>query len=118
MFRWSVDWAQTHRLEEGFVVTDAMRESVFQKFEEAGTGVDRSLFDRSLHYIDYLIAGELSGAAFGEKAQLLSRALRDAQVEVAIDLLKEAESPAALLVIAKEEAEARAAERASGGGHE
>ena len=118
VFRWSVDWAQTHRPEEGFVVTDAMRESVFQKFEEAGTGVDRALFNRSLHYIDYLIAGELSGAAFGEKAQLLSRARRDAQVEVAIDLLKEAESPAALLVIAKEAAEARAAERASGGGHE
>lgn len=117
VFRWAVDWAQSHRLKEGFVVTDAMRESVFQKFEEAGTGVDRSLFDRSLHYIDYLIAGELSGAAFGEKAQLLSRALRDAQVEVAIDLLKEAESPAALLVIAKEEAEARAAGRVSGGGH-
>jgi len=117
VFRWAVDWAQNHRLKEGFVVTDAMRESVFQKFEEAGTGVERSLFYRSLHYIDYLIAGELSGAAFGEKAQLLSRSLRDAQVEVAINLLKEAKSPAALLVIAKEEAEARAAERVSGGGH-
>ena len=90
---------------------------MFQKFEEADTGVGRALFDRSLHYIDYLIAVELSGAAFGEKAQLLSRSLRDAQVEVAVDLLQQAESPAALLVIAEREAEARAAGRASGGGH-
>ena len=118
VFRWAVDWAQNHQLKEGFVVTDAMRGSVFQQFDEADAGVDRALFNRSLHYIDYLIAGELSGAAFGEKAQLLSRSLRDAQVEVAVDLLKEAESPAALLVIAKEEAEARAAGRVSGGGRE
>jgi carboxyl-terminal processing protease len=118
VFRWAVDWAQNHQLKKGFVVTDAMRGSVFQQFDEADAGVDRALFNRSLHYIDYLIAGELSGAAFGEKAQLLSRSLRDAQVEVAVDLLKEAESPAALLVIAKEEAEARAAGRVSGGGRE
>jgi len=117
VFRWAVDWAQNHRVKAGFIVSDEMRESVFRQFEEADTGVDRALFNRSLNYIDYLIAGELSGAAFGEKAQLLSRSLRDAQVKVAVDLLKEAESPAALLMIAKEEAEARAAERVSGGGH-
>lgn len=116
VFRWAVKWAQDHELSEGFRVTDPMRQGVWEAFAETEAELDRGLFDRSENYIDWLIADELAGAEFGEVPQLRSRALRDSQVKVAVDLLRRADSPAALLAIAIREAEQRASGGASGGG--
>jgi len=107
VFRWAVEWAQNHDLAPEFKVTDAMRDAVFAKLQESEAGIDRDLFDQSGHYLDWLIAIELSGAEFGEIPQIRSRALRDAQVKVAVDLLRQADSPAALLAVAAREAAAR-----------
>ena len=115
VFRWAVEYAREHDFGEGFSVTQAMREEVWSALMAAGAEVERELFDRSRTYVDWLIADELAGAEFGEVPQLKSRAMRDAQVQMAIELLREADSPEALLAVAARAAEERAAEGASGG---
>ena len=110
VFRWAVEYSNEHDFNEGFSVTQAMREEVWTALVDAGAEVERELFDQSLTYVDWLIADELAGAEFGEVPQLRSRAVRDAQIEVAMDLLREADSPEALLTVAARAAEERSAE--------
>jgi len=107
VFRWAVEWAGEHEIRPGFRVTEAMRDGVFGKLESEGAGVERSLFDQSTRYIDWLIGVELSGAALGENEQLKRRAEQDGRVAVAMDLLRRADTPEALLAVAAAEAEAR-----------
>ncbi|MCG8467417.1 MAG: hypothetical protein MJB57_04315, partial [Gemmatimonadetes bacterium] len=115
VFRWAVEWSQNNDPAEGFSVTPEMRNAVYQKLVEAEAGVDRELFDASHNYVDWLIATELSGAEHGNVALLRSRAVRDAQVEVALELLQRADSPENLIALATEEAELR---NAAGGATE
>ena len=110
VFRWAVEYSNEHDFNEGFSVTPGMREEVWTALVEAGAEVERELFDQSRTYVDWLIADELAGAEFGEVPQLRSRAVRDAQIQVAIDLLREADSPEALLTVAARAAEERSAE--------
>lgn len=117
VFRWAVEYAQEHELAEGFAVSQAMREEVWSELAEAGAEVERELFDRSQTYVDWLIADELAGAEFGEVPQLKSRALRDAQIRLAADLLREADSPETLLTVAARAAEDRTDAGTPGGGH-
>ncbi|MDE2663892.1 MAG: S41 family peptidase [Gemmatimonadota bacterium] len=112
VFRWAVEYSNQHDFNEGFSVTQAMREEVWAALVDAGAEVERELFDQSLTYVDWLIADELAGAEFGEVPQLRSRAVRDAQIQVAIDLLREADSPDALLTVAAQVAEERGADGA------
>lgn len=113
VFRWAVEYSNEHDFNEGFSVTQGMREEVWTALAEAGAEVERELFDESRTYVDWLIADELAGAEFGEVPQLRSRAVRDAQIGVAMDLLREADSPEALLTVA-----ARVAEERGGDGAE
>ncbi len=115
VFRWAVRYSNEHDFDEGFSVTQAMRDEVWAALVDVGAEVERELFDRSRTYIDWLIADELAGAEFGEVPQLRSRAVRDAQVQVAIDLLREADSPETLLTVAATVAEQRGAEGAQDG---
>ncbi len=110
VFRWAVAYSNEHDVNEGFSVTQGMRDEVWTALVEAGAEVERELFDQSRTYVDWLIADELAGAEFGEVPQLRSRAVRDAQIKVAIDLLREADSPEALLTVAASAAEERSAE--------
>jgi len=113
VFRWAVEYSNQHDFNEGFSVTQGMRDEVWTALVEAGAEVERELFDESQTYVDWLIADELAGAEFGEVPQLRSRAVRDAQIGVAMDLLREADSPEALLTVA-----ARVAEERGGDGAE
>ena len=115
VFRWAVEYANEHDFNEGFSVTQGMREEVWTALVDAGAEVERELFDRSQTYVDWLIADELAGAEFGEVPQLRSRAVRDAQVQVAIDLLREADSPETLLTVAARVAEERGGEGTESG---
>ncbi|MDX1578180.1 MAG: S41 family peptidase [Gemmatimonadota bacterium] len=114
-FRWSVAWANDHEIDPGFRVTETMRTALFEALDEAGAGIDRDLFDASENWIDYLIAINVARAEFGEIEQLRAQASRDAQVKTAVDLLRRAETPAALLDVASREAEARESSGASEG---
>lgn len=109
VFRWSVEWAKDHEVREGFEVTDAMREAVFARLEQADADIDRELYEKSLRYVDYLIATEVAGSAFGEIPQLKSRSERDGVVAAALELLRGADTPSSLIAAATREAEARAA---------
>ena len=109
VFRWAVEYSNDYDFDEGFSVTQGMREEVWTALVDAGAEIERELFDQSQTYVDWLIADELAGAEFGEVPQLRSRAVRDAQVQVAMDLLMQADSPEALLTVA-----ARVAEESDG----
>jgi carboxyl-terminal processing protease len=97
-FRWAVKWAQDHpNLRKGFRVTGAMRDGYYDRLSEEGATVERDLFDRSLGYVDWLLGVELAGAALNEVAQQEARLARDSQVWEALRLLRQAETPEALL---------------------
>lgn len=115
VFRWAVEYSNEHDFNEGFSVTQGMRDEVWTALVDAGAEVERELFDRSRTYVDWLIADELAGAEFGEVSQLRSRAVRDAQIQVAMDLLREADSPETLLTVAARAAEERGADGARSG---
>ncbi|WP_419161794.1 S41 family peptidase [Candidatus Palauibacter sp.] len=115
VFRWAVEYANDHDFNEGFAVTQAMRDEIWDALTAAGAEVERDLFDGSQTYVDWLIADELAGSEFGEVPQLRSRVTRDAQVQAALDLLRDADSPETLLAIAARAAEERAAEGTPGG---
>lgn len=115
VFRWAVEYSNEHDFNEGFSVTQGMRDEVWAALVDAGAEVGRELFDQSQTYVDWLIADELAGAEFGEVPQLRSRAVRDAQIQVAIDLLMEADSPEALLTVAARVAEERGPDGAESG---
>ncbi len=114
VFRWAVEYSNDYDFDEGFSVTQGMREEVWTALVDAGAEIERELFDQSQTYVDWLIADELAGAEFGEVPQLRSRAVRDAQVQVAMDLLMQADSPEALLTVAARVAEERGADGADG----
>jgi len=117
VFRWAVEYVEAGAsVHEGFKITDSMRDGVFAKFTEEGAEIDRDLFDHSRRYIDWLIGIELTGTAMGETPQLKRRAQQDAQVAVAVDLLRRADSPASLLSLAATEAKTRAGLAGSGEG--
>ena len=112
VFRWAVEYSNDYDFDEGFSVTQGMREEVWTALVDAGAEIERELFDQSQTYVDWLIADELAGAEFGEVPQLRSRVVRDAQIQVAMDLLMQADSPAALLTVAARVAEERGADGA------
>ena len=112
VFRWAVEYSNEHDFDEGFSVTQGMREEVWTALVDAGAEIERELFNQSQTYVDWLIADELAGAEFGEVPQLRSRVVRDAQIQVAMDLLMQADSPEALLTVAARVAEERGADGA------
>ena len=114
VFRWAVEYSNDYDFDEGFSVTQGMREEVWTALVDAGAEIERELFDQSQTYVDWLIADELAGAEFGEVPQLRSRVVRDAQIQVAMDLLMQADSPDALLTVAARVAEERGADGADG----
>jgi carboxyl-terminal processing protease len=117
VFRWAVEFVESgNEVEDGFAPTTAMRDAVFARLQDEAADVGRDLFDGSRRYIDWLIAGELSGVALGEAPQLKRRALEDAQVAAAVALLRKSDTPESLIAAATAEAQARSAVSGSEGG--
>jgi carboxyl-terminal processing protease len=108
-FRWAVKWAKDHpNLRKGFPVTREMRRGYFDQMIEEGAALDRDLFDQSVGYVDWLLGVEVAGAALGEVAQQEARLVRDSQVREALRLLRQADTPEALLSLVTAEMEQEA----------
>ncbi|MFQ5889046.1 MAG: S41 family peptidase [Gemmatimonadota bacterium] len=101
-FQFGVRWKVEHPdLEEDFEVTPAMRDAFYRELvERIGGGIDRALYDDARGLVDQQLAVQIANAAFGETARLKRRLREDRQVEEALRLLREADSPGGLFTLA------------------
>ncbi|MFQ5689227.1 MAG: S41 family peptidase [Gemmatimonadota bacterium] len=102
----SAGWTAEHPdIPRGFQVDDDMRRGFFKYLQERHAGVDRSLYDDSRGYVDWLLGVEIANAAFGETARQELRLRRDSQVDDAVRLLRKAGSTEGLFSLALAEAQ-------------
>ena len=109
-FQFAVAWSNDHPgLEQGFAVTDEMRNDFHARLEEAAGGeLDRQLYRDARGYVNWLLGQEIARAAFGEDGRLQRVQRADRQVDEAIAMLRRAGDTRELL--------AQASERSDGGG--
>ncbi|HKK27465.1 MAG TPA: S41 family peptidase [Gemmatimonadota bacterium] len=100
-FRFGVEWSNGHpKLSRAFQVDGAMRDAFYKELaDKAGGPVDRTLFDDSRPYVDYLLGVQVANAAFGEVARLQRRLSMEDQVQRSVALLTRASSPQELFAL-------------------
>lgn len=101
-FRFGVEWVQEggSELPAEFEVSNEMRNAFSEYLAAQDVDVPRDLFDDARNLVDFELGRQLASIAFGEKAELQYRLRRDVQVERALALLREADSPEALFALA------------------
>jgi hypothetical protein len=87
-----------------FVVTREMRNTLYLKLQERGGSVPQSEFDGAGELIDDQLGYEIARYVFGRDIEFQRRNANDSQVQAALDLLKQAPTPAALMTLASEQA--------------
>jgi carboxyl-terminal processing protease len=102
-FTWAVNFAKSQpNLSRDFQVTPEMRESFRQALVKAGVDVGKELFDGAERLVSRDLAYEVAYAKWGQAEA--RRRLNDAdrQIEVAAELLRQANSPETLFRVAAE----------------
>jgi carboxyl-terminal processing protease len=85
---------------ENFVVDEAMRNEVRQKLDAGGVRLADSTFRSGEHLIDQQLGYELARYLFGPTAERRRRVRDDRQIGQAVALLRQAQTPSALLGLA------------------
>ncbi len=85
----------------GFDVSYAMLTEIYSRLREAGVDLSDEVFDGAKDLIADQFAPELTRYVFGRAAELRRRALEDNQTQRAVELLREAKSPADLIAMAE-----------------
>ncbi len=85
-----------------FVVTKSMRSTLFQKVQERGGSVSQAEFNAAGHLIDDQLSYEIARYVFGRDAEFQRRNADDSQIQAAVQLLKQARTPDALMTLAIE----------------
>lgn len=94
------------QLAPDFAVTPELLDGFYQAMQERGLEVDRSLYDGASDWIGRDLARVVARAAWGAEGSRKRLNLRDRQVQVAADLLREAANPSALFGLAEQRADA------------
>jgi len=89
-------------LRPGFAVTEAWRDSVFQRMQRDTVAVTRAQFDSASSLVNQLIGQQAATIAFGDSAAFRRRAPDDAQLHRALALLGTARDQAQLFAVAGE----------------
>jgi carboxyl-terminal processing protease len=92
---------------ELFLVTEEMRNQVYDRLLQIGVEPPRPTFDNASGYVDDQLGYEISRAVFGPAVEVRRRALSDRQMQTAVRLLRQTRTQENLLALA-------AAERARG----
>jgi carboxyl-terminal processing protease len=87
-------------MSEAFTVTPEMRRQVFQQLQEKGVKLTPEEFDQGARLIDEQLGYEIARYVFGRPAELRRRVAADRQVQTALGLLRQAQSPKELLGLA------------------
>ena len=85
---------------EDFVVDEAMRNEVRQRLEAGGVHLADSTFRGGEQIVDQQLGYELARYLFGPTAERRRRVHDDRQIGQAVDLLRQAQTPSALLGLA------------------
>ncbi len=85
---------------ETFTVTPEMRQRVFQRLKEKGVGLTAEEFSKGAPLTDEQLGYEITRYVFGRPAEVRRRVGDDRQVQTALDLLRQAQSPKELLGLA------------------
>jgi carboxyl-terminal processing protease len=85
---------------EAFTVTPEMRQRVFQRLQEKGVKLKPEEFDQGARLIDEQLGYEIARYVFGRPAEVRRRVGDDRQVQTALGLLRQAQSPKELLGLA------------------
>jgi len=85
---------------ETFKVTPEMRQRVFQRLQEKGVKLTPDEFDQGGRLIDEQLGYEITRYVFGRPAEVRRRNADDRQVQTALGLLRQAQSPKELLGLA------------------
>jgi len=85
---------------EDFVVTEAMRNDFRRRLDQGGIHLADSTFRGGEHIVDQQLGYELARYVFGPTAERRRRVRDDRQIGEAVALLRQAETPSALLGLA------------------
>jgi carboxyl-terminal processing protease len=85
---------------EDFQVTAAMRQEVFQRMQDKGVKVSDQVFAGARTLVDEQLGYEIARYVFGRPAEFRRRTAQDRQMQAALDLLRQAQSPKDLLTLA------------------
>jgi carboxyl-terminal processing protease len=85
---------------ESFTVSPALRQRVFQRLKEKGVELTPAEFDKGARLVDQQFGYEIARYVFGKQAENRRRAADDRQIQTALDLLRQAQTPKELLGLA------------------
>jgi carboxyl-terminal processing protease len=85
---------------EGFTITPEMRQRVFQQLKEKGVKLTAEEFQQGSRLIDEQLGYEIARYVFGRPAEFRRRAADDTQMQTALGLLRQAQTPKELLGLA------------------
>ncbi len=85
---------------ESYQVTPQMRQQVYERLKAKGVTMSPAAFQAGASLIDQQLSYEISRYVFGRPAEFRRRAQDDPQVQMAINLLRKAQSPKQLLTLA------------------
>lgn len=108
-FRFAIQYHRDHPdLREDFVVTPGMRRAFLDYLEErTGAAIDVQVVDAASDLVDFQLGRQLATAAFGEEAGLRRAVDKSRQVQEAVGLLADVETPEQLLAVAERVREGR-----------
>jgi carboxyl-terminal processing protease len=85
---------------ETFTITPAMRQQVYERLKQKGVDLTPEEFNQGGRLVDQQLGYELARYVFGRQAEFRRRAVDDRQVQTALDLLRNADTPKELLGLA------------------
>ena len=91
---------------ENFVVTPAMRAEVLRRLRAKGVEMSDQTFSQAVSLLDDQLGYEVARYVFGRPAEFRRRAQGDRQMQMALELLRRAQSPKDLLSAAMAQASA------------
>jgi carboxyl-terminal processing protease len=85
---------------ETFTVTPELRQRMLQRLKEKGVELTPAEFSRGSRLVDQQLGYEIARYVFGRPAEFRRRAADDPQVQTALELLRQAQTPKELLGLA------------------